>query len=70
MWTDRYQNLFQQNCSIKNANKKKDTNVFDLQNIKRVGPFFFYFDSFYFLIFNRLQWHLFFIHHYIYMAIF
>ena len=46
MKIDQYQILFQ----LLHRNKFKDRDAFDLQNIKRVGQFFFNFDSFYSLV--------------------
>ena len=45
-----------------NINKQKDTDAFDLQNIKKSGTVFLCFDSFYF---SRYHCHLFVFCHYI-----
>ena len=47
----------------KNINKQKERDAYDLQNIKKSGAVFLYFDCFYSFILAEKYCHLFVIHH-------
>lgn len=57
-----YKILFQQNCSYKNIDKKKNSDAFDLQNMKN-GTVFLYFHSYYSLLVADFYCYLFVIRH-------